>query len=114
MVNVLTEDNGLAVGISTNKIVNDLLGHALGALVQYEHAIHVALVVDAVLDLLAEVVLHTGWGAPALEVFIEVDTDYLVGRQKAIVDALLERVGVDRLAEVGKRRDVTRLLGRGG
>src|SRR5262249_32571790 len=96
-----------AVGVSANEIVNDLLGHALGALVQYEHAIHVALVVDAVLDLLTEVVLHTGRWSPALEVFVEVDTDHLVVRQKAVVDALLERVGVDRLAEVGERRDVS-------
>ena len=39
MVDVFAEDNGLAVGVSANEVINDLLGHALGALVEYEDAL---------------------------------------------------------------------------
>ena len=39
-------------------------------------------------------------GAPAGEVLVEVDADDLVGSEEAVLDALLQRVGVDRLAEV--------------
>ena len=38
----------------------------------------------------------------------------LEGRQEAVVDALLERVDEDRLAEVGVGIDVVLALGRGG
>ena len=77
------------------EVRNDLLRDALGALVEHQHLVHVALVVDAVLDRLAEVVGHALRGTPALEVLVEVDAHDLVGRQEAVLDALLERVGVD-------------------
>jgi hypothetical protein len=53
-------------------------------------------------------------GPPAGEVLVEVDADDLVRREEAVLDALLERVRVDRLAEVVRRRDVGRLLRRRG
>ena len=66
------------------------------------------------LDLLAEVVLHAGRWHPAQHVLVDVDTHHLVGREKAILDALPEAVGVDRLAKVGGAGDVLSLLGGGG
>ena len=96
------------------RYADDLLGDPLGALVEDEHPVHVALVVDAVLDLLAEVVRHALGRTPAQQVLVEVDADDLVGREEAVLDALLERVGVDRIAEVGEGRDVLRLLRRRG
>ena len=42
------------------------------------------------------------------------DLDDLVGRQEAVADALLERVGVDRFAEVVDVGDVFGFLRRGG
>ena len=53
-------------------------------------------------------------GAPAVEVFVEADADDLVGREEAVGDALLERVGVDRVAEVLDVGNVSGFLGRGG
>ena len=50
----------------------------------------------------------------AFDVAVDVDLDHLVGREEAVVDALLQRVGVDRLAEVVDVGDVLRLLRRGG
>ena len=51
---------------------------------------------------------------PAGQVLVEVDADDLVGGKEAVVDALLERVGVDRVAEVVDVGDVLVSLRRGG
>ena len=40
--------------------------------------------------------------------------DDLVGRQKSVADALLQRLGENRLAEIFRIGDVFRLLRRGG
>ena len=45
---------------------------------------------------------------PAEQVLVEVDADDLVGGEEAVLDALLERVGVDRVAEVVDVGDVLR------
>ena len=49
-------------------------------------------------------------GPPPGEVFVEVKAHDFVGREKAIGDALLERVAVDRLAEVVLGGNIDRLL----
>ena len=77
-----------------------LRGDQLGALLEDEGPVEVLLVVYAVLDLLAVLVDLALLGPPAGEVLVEVDADDLVGGEEAVLDALLERVGVDRLAEV--------------
>ena len=46
--------------------------------------------------------------AVAFDVAVDVDLDHLVGREEAVADALLQRVGVDRLAEVVDVGDVLR------
>ena len=88
--------------------VRDLLGDQLRAVVDDERPVEVLLVVDAVLDLVALAVELAGLGPVALDVAVDVDLDDLVGREEAVVDALLQRVGVDRLAEVVDVRDVLR------
>jgi hypothetical protein len=52
--------------------------------------------------------------APAVHVDVQVDADDLVRGQEAVADALPQRVGVDRRAEVVDVGDVLGLLGRGG
>ena len=71
-------------------------------------------VVVAVLDHLAVLVGLALLRPPAVKVLVEVDADDLVGREEAVGDALLERVGVDRVAEVLDVGDVLGFLGRGG
>ena len=71
-------------------------------------------VVFAVLDDLAVLVGLALLRAPAVEVLVEVDAHDLVRGEEAVGDALPERVGVDRVAEVLDVGDVLRLLGRGG
>src|SRR5438046_313402 len=45
-------------------------------------------------------------------VAINMDLDHLVGREETVPDALLERVGVNRLAEIGGVGNVFGFLGR--
>ena len=53
-------------------------------------------------------------GAVAFHVHVEMHFDDLVGGEEAVANALLERIGVDRLAEVMDVGDVFGFLGRGG
>ena len=92
--------------------LGDPLGDQLGALVDDERPVEVRLVVDAVGDLLALAVGLALRRAVALDIDVDVDVDDLVRSEKAVLDALLERVGVDGLAEVVDVRDVLRLLRR--
>ena len=73
-----------------------------------EGAVEVFLVVHAVLDLLAVLVGLPALGPPAFDVHVDMRLDDFVGSKEAVVDALLERVGVDRLAEVMDVGDVLR------
>jgi hypothetical protein len=113
VVDILTEHDRLAVGVGPDEVGDDPFGDPFCALVEDQHSVHVALVVDAVLNLLTEVVRHPLGRPPALQVFVEVDADDLVGGEEAIVDALLERVRVDRRANVGERGGLASLLRRG-
>jgi len=72
------------------------------------------LVVDAVFDQAAMLVGLALFGAPALQVFVDVDAHDLVGREEAVVYALPQRVGVHRFAEVVGAGNVPGLLGRCG
>ena len=86
-------------------------GDQLRAVVDHQGAVEILLVVDAVLDLVAVAVDLARFRPVALDVEVDVDLDDLVGRKEAVLDALLERVGVDRLAEVVDVRDVSVSLG---
>lgn len=97
MVDVLAEDDGLPIGVRAEEVVDELGGHESGALVEHQHPIHVALVVHAVFDELAQVVDHAGRRPPPLQVPVEIDADDLVGGEEPILDALLQAVGVDGL-----------------
>ena len=86
----------------------------LGAIVQHQRAVEVLGVVDAVLDLVAVAVELALLGAIAFHVAVDVDLDDLVGREEAVADALLQGVGVNRLAEVVDVGNVLGFLRRGG
>ena len=74
--------------------------------------VEVLLVVDPVRNLLALAIRLALGRAVSLDVDIDVDVDDLVRGEKAILDALLERVRVDGRAEVVDVGDVLRLLRR--
>ena len=56
----------------------------------------------------------TGFRPIPLDVAVDMHLDHLVGCEKAVADALLQRVGVNRIAEIVDVRDVARLLRRRG
>lgn len=100
MVNVVAEDDGFLKRIGGLEEFGNLLRHQLGPRLDNQGAVHVLEVVDAVFDQLAILIEHAfGW-PPALQVFIEVDTHHFVGGEKAVFDALLQGVAVNRLTEV--------------
>ena len=115
VVDVHAEDDGLLEAVAAFlQELGDLCGDALGALVDDQIAVEVLLVVDAVFDLLAVFVGLSLGRAVAFHVHVEMDFDHLVGSEEAVADALLQRVGVDRLAEVVDVGDVLGFLRRGG
>ena len=113
VVNVFTKDDGFVVAVGGLEVLGDLGGHQLVALFQHQLAVHVGGVVDPVFNDLAQLVGHARCGAPAKGVFVQVDADNLVGGQVAVFNALLEGVGVNRLAKVLGVGGVPGLLGRG-
>ena len=71
-------------------------------------------VVDAVLDLVAVAVELAEFRAVAFHVAVDVNLDDLVGREEAVADPLLQRIGENRLAEIIGVGDVFGFLRRGG
>ena len=109
------EDDGLLEAVAAFlQELGDLSGDELGALVDDEVPVEILLVVDAVFDLVAVRVGLSLGRAVAFDVHVEMDLHHLVRRQEAVADALLQRVGVDRLAEVVDVGDVFGFLRRGG
>ena len=53
-------------------------------------------------------------GTVAFHVSIDMDLNDLVGGKKAVADALLQGIGIDRLAEAIDVGNVLGFLGRGG
>ncbi|MNL10776.1 hypothetical protein D3C87_1315870 [compost metagenome] len=100
VVDVVAEDDGFLKRIGGLEEFGDLLRHQLGARLDHQGAVHILEVVDAVFDQLAILIEHAfGW-PPALQVFIEVDTHHFVGGEKAVFDALLQGIAVNRFTEV--------------
>ena len=112
VVDVHAEDNGLGESVGLLEELRQLPSHLLGAL-SYDHlTVEVLLLVDAVLYPLPLIVDGAGLGPPAVDVHVHLRADDLVGREEAVLDALLERVGVNRLAEVVDVAHVLGLFGR--
>ncbi len=112
MIDVFTEDDRLGEGIGCLEQLHDPPGYQFRALVEDEDAVHVLLVEGAVFDLLPEVVPHPRRRCPSVDVFVDIDTDHFIGGEEAVLDALLQTVGVNGLAEVVDIGDVLRFLGR--
>jgi hypothetical protein len=79
VLDVFPEDDGLGATIGGAKEFSDFGGHELGPLFKDEIAIEVAVVVFAILDELAVFIGLADLGPPAVEVFVEADSDDFVG-----------------------------------
>ncbi|MNV18033.1 hypothetical protein D3C71_1088410 [compost metagenome] len=111
MVDVFAKDDGLGVTVTGLEVLGDLGSHRHIALLQHQLAVHVGTGVDAVFDSVTVLVGHARGGAPAEGVLVQVHPDHLVRRQIAVLDALLQTVGVDRFAEVVGVGNVLGFLG---
>ena len=78
----------------------DFLRHQFGAVVNDQRAIEVFLVINAIFNLDAIPIKLAFFRAIALDVAIDVNLDDFVGREEAVLNALLEGVGINRLAEI--------------
>ena len=108
VLDVLAENDGLGETVCRLQKLRDLHGDNLGALFEDQVPVEVPVVVFPILNELSELVPLAGLGAPAIEILVEADADDLVGREEAVGNALPERVGVNRVAEVF---DVGNVLG---
>ena len=115
MLLIDAEDDGLLEAVAAFlQELGDLLRDQLRAVVEHQRAVEILGVVDAVLDLVALAVELALLRAVAFHVAVDVDLDDLVGREEAVADALLQRIGVNRLAEIVDVGDVFGFLRRGG
>ena len=114
VVDVLAEDDGLGEAVGGLEKLGDLGGDEFGTLFEDQVPVEVRFVVLAVFDQLAVLVRLAFFRAPTFQVFVDADADHFVRGQETIGDALLERVGVDRIAEVLDIGNVPGFLGRCG
>ena len=114
VLGVHAENHGFLVGVADFlQVTRDGLRHEFRALVYDDVPVKVLLVINPVLELVA---IHVGFSrlrAVTFHVLVDVDFHHLVGSEEAIGDALLERVGVKRLAEILDIRNIFGFL-RGG
>src|SRR5689334_21285253 len=90
-------DGFLETVVAVFEKIRDFLGNELGTVIDDEGAVKILGVIDTVLDLIALAVGVTPLRPVALDVKIDMDLYHLIGSQETILNALFERVGVNRL-----------------
>ena len=112
MVHTRTEDDGLRHPSVLAQPSGDAAGDHLGASLEDDVLVIVGRSVFPILDLIAVVVLLPLLRTPAHHVHIKSDADHLVRREESVLDSLFERIGIDRLPEVGDVRHLAGFLRR--
>ena len=100
VLNVHTEYDCLGEPVAPFEEFGDLLRDELAAFFHDEMLVEVGAVVEAIFDEFAILVLKSFGRSPSFGVDVQCDLDDFVGREEAVIDALLERVGVKRVAEI--------------
>ena len=113
MLFIGTENNGFAHAVGIHQVGGDLLRHLANTILEYDIIIVVGIIVDAILYLISIDIALTSGGSP-FGADVGGDVDHPEGGEEAIIDALLEAIGIDRLAKVGNRGLVLCLFGGGG
>ena len=80
--------------------LRDSLGNGERAVLDLDVLVEVRDAVNPVFDLMSVVVQHRTVGRPAVVVEVKPHADDLVWREESICYALLEGIGIDRVAEV--------------
>ena len=100
VVDIFAEDDGFCESVGGFQKLRDFGSHSGGAFFEDQIPVEIGGIVFTVFDDMAVFIELPIFRTPAVEVFVQADADNFVGCEEAIVDALPERVGVDRLAEV--------------
>ena len=114
VLDIDAEDDGFGEAVATLEELGNLLRDKLTAFFDHEVFVEIGAIIATVFDFLAVLVLEALWRAPALSVDVQRDFNDLVGREKAVIDPLLEGVGVKRIAEILGAGGVLGFLGCGG
>ena len=100
-----TEYNGLGHTVGAFEVAGDLSSHLLDAVFDDDVIVVVAVGVNAVRDLIAVDIPLALAGTPAVP-DVGHDVDDLERRQEAVVNALFQTVGIDRVSEIAQIGDV--------
>ena len=114
MIDVITKHDGLGIGVGRRQILGDFTGDQFSAFFQHQRAIHVDLVINPVFNQQAVLVGLTFARTPALQILVDVDTHHFIRSQKTVFDTLLQRIAVNRFAEVINTGNILSFFGRGG
>lgn len=106
------EDDGLGHAVGVAQVVGDARSDFADAVFEDDIVVVVGVIVDAVLDFLAEEIELALARTPAIA-DVRLHVDDAERREEAVVDALPQTVGVDGITEVIDVRDVGRLFRRG-
>ena len=109
---IRAEHDGARHGVRSPQVGGDALRHLADAVGEHDVGVVVPLVVDAVLDGVAEVVPLVLHGPPAVA-DVELHLDDAERSQEAVLDALVEAVDEEGLAEIADVGLLCGLLGRG-
>lgn len=108
-----TEDDGFGHAPKVLEVTGDDLGHLAGATANLQRFVELVERVAADGDGIAFHVHFAFFRLPAVDVFVEVDGHDLIRRKEAVFDALLQRVGDERIAEVIEVVGTVFFVGRG-
>jgi hypothetical protein len=100
VLDIHAKDDGFGEASAALEKFGDFLRDDLAAFFVDDVAVEVGAVVEPVFDDVAVLVLEVLARPPAFGVGGERDLDDLVGSEKSVVDALLERIDVEGVAEI--------------
>ena len=104
--------NGSGHPVCTLEVTGDLLGHFPDTILYNNVVVIVAVGIDAVWYLVAIDIQLALLGTPSFS-DVSGDIDDLEGSKKAVVNALLQAIGIDRLSEIAQVGNILGFLGRG-
>ena len=100
MFDIHAEYDGFSKAVAALEKLGDLFRHQPPTFLNDDGFVEVLPIIYPILDDMPVLVFEALRWTPSLGVDVERDFDDLIGREKAIVDTMFERVGVKGIAEV--------------
>ena len=112
VIDVVAKNDGFIHRVGTFQVIGNSLRHQHGALINHQRAVKIFQVVDTVFNLFAVFIELAFDGAPALDIYINVNAHDFVRGEETVFNTLFQRIGVNRLTEVVDIRNVFRFFWR--